>query len=243
MIPGFEDAILGKKAGDEFTIEVTFPADYHAENLKGKAAKFASKLNKVEEQILPELTEEFVKRFGIESGSVEELKAEVRKNMERELAQALKNSVKEQVLNGLVEANQIDLPKAAVAQEIDALRQQALQRFGGFQGGNAPELPAELFQAQAERRVRVGLLLGDVIRTNEIKADEARVNSIIESMATAYEDPKEVIEYYQKNEQMLNGVRNLAVEDQAIDLILSKAQVTEKEVAFDEVINKSGAAA
>ena len=243
MIPGFEDAILGKKAGDEFTIEVTFPADYHAEALKGKAAKFASKLNKVEEQVLPELTEEFVKRFGIESGSVEELKAEVRKNMERELAQALKNSVKEQVLNGLVEANQIDLPKAAVAQEIDTLRQQALQRFGGFQGGNAPELPAELFQAQAERRVRVGLLLGDVIRTNEIKADDARVTSIIESMATAYEDPKEVIEYYQKNEQMLNGVRNLAVEDQAIDLILSKAQVTEKEVAFDDVINKSGAAA
>lgn len=243
MIPGFEDAILGKKAGDEFTIEVTFPADYHAEALKGKAAKFASKLHKVEEQVLPELTEEFVKRFGIESGSVEELKAEVRKNMERELAQALKNSVKEQVLNGLVEANQIDLPKAAVAQEIDTLRQQALQRFGGFQGGNAPELPAELFQAQAERRVRVGLLLGDVIRTNEIKADDARVTSIIESMATAYEDPKEVIEYYQQNEQMLNGVRNLAIEDQAIDLILSKAQVTEKEVAFDEVINKSGAAA
>ncbi|WP_111875146.1 trigger factor [Aeromonas bivalvium] len=239
MIPGFEDAILGKKAGDEFTIEVTFPADYHAENLKGKAAKFASKLNKVEVQVLPELTEEFVKRFGIESGNVEDLKAEVRKNMERELAQALKNSVKEQVLNGLVEANQIDLPKAAVEQEIDTLRQQALQRFGGFQGGNA----AELFQAQAERRVRVGLLLGDVIRTNEIKADDARVTALIESMATAYEDPKEVIEYYQKNEQMLNGVRNLAVEDQAIDLILSKAQVTEKEVAFDDVINKSGAAA
>ena len=243
MIPGFEDGIKGHKAGEEFTIDVTFPEEYHAENLKGKAAKFVINLKKVEERELPELTEEFVKRFGIESGSVEELKAEVRKNMERELAQALKNSVKEQVLNGLVEANQIDLPKAAVAQEIDTLRQQALQRFGGFQGGNAPELPAELFQAQAERRVRVGLLLGDVIRTNEIKADDARVTSIIESMATAYEDPKEVIEYYQKNEQMLNGVRNLAVEDQAIDLILSKAQVTEKEVAFDEVINKSGAAA
>ncbi|PJG60093.1 trigger factor [Aeromonas cavernicola] len=243
MIPGFEDAIIGKKAGDEFTIDVTFPSDYHAENLKGKAAKFASKLNKVEQQVLPEVNDEFVKRFGIDSGSFEELKTEVRKNMERELAQALKNSVKEQVLNGLVEANQIDLPKAAVAQEIDALRQQALQRFGGFQGGNVPELPAELFQAQAERRVRVGLLLGDVIRSNEIKADDARVSSIIESMATAYEDPQEVIEYYQKNEQMLNGIRNLAIEDQAIDLILSKAQVTEKEVAFDEVINKSGAAA
>ncbi|ENY71726.1 trigger factor [Aeromonas diversa] len=243
MIPGFEDAIMGKKAGDEFTIEVTFPADYHAENLKGKAAKFASKLNKVEEQILPELTEEFVKRFGIESGAVEELKAEVRKNMERELSQALKNAVKEQVLNGLVETNAIDLPKAAVEQEIDAMRKQALQRFGGFQGGNVPELPAELFKDQAERRVRIGLLLGEVIRTNEIKADDARVESIIESMATAYEDPKEVVEYYKQNEQALNGVRNLAIEDQAIDLILSKAQVTEKAVSFDEVINKSGAGA
>jgi trigger factor len=243
MIPGFEDAIIGKKAGDEFTIDVTFPADYHAENLKGKAAKFASKLSKVEEQILPELTEEFVKRFGIESGVLDELKAEVRKNMERELAQALKNAVKEQVLNGLVEANAIDLPKAAIEQEIDTLRKQALQRFGGFQGGNAPELPAELFQDQAERRVRVGLLLGEVIRTNEIKADDARVDAIIESMATAYEDPKEVVEYYKKNEQALNGVRNLAIEDQAIDLILAKAQVTEKTVSFDDVINKSGAGA
>lgn len=242
MIPGFEDATMGKKAGDEFTIDVTFPEDYHAENLKGKAAKFASKLHKVEEQILPELSEEFVKRFGIESGNVEELKAEVRKNMERELAQALKNAVKEQVLNGLVDANTIDLPKAAVAQEIDSMRKQAMQRFGGFQGGNAPELPAELFQDQAERRVRVGLLLGEVIRTNEIKADDARVDTIIESMATAYEDPKEVIEYYKNNEQALNGVRNLAIEDQAIDLILSKAQVTEKAVAFDDVINKSVAA-
>ncbi|KUE79179.1 trigger factor [Aeromonas schubertii] len=243
MIPGFEDAIMGKKAGDEFTIEVTFPADYHAENLKGKAAKFASKLHKVEEQILPELSEEFVKRFGIESGAVEELKGEVRKNMERELSQALKNAVKEQVLNGLVDTNAIDLPKAAVEQEIDAMRKQALQRFGGFQGGNAPELPAELFKDQAERRVRVGLLLGEVIRTNEIKADDARVESIIESMATAYEDPKEVVEYYKQNEQALNGVRNLAIEDQAIDLILSKAQVTEKAVSFDEVINKSAAGA
>ncbi|MGL5948697.1 MAG: trigger factor [Aeromonas sp.] len=243
MIPGFEDAIIGKKAGDEFTINVTFPDDYHAENLKGKAAVFASKLHKVEERVLPEMSEEFVKRFGVESGLLDELKAEVRKNMERELAQALKNSVKEQVLNGLVEANPIDLPKAAVEQEIDVLRKQALQRFGGFQGGNTPELPAELFQAQAERRVRIGLLLGDVIRVNEIKADDARVATIIESMATAYEDPKEVIEYYQKNEQALNGVRNLAIEDQAIDLILAKAQVSEKEVAFDDVITKSGAIA
>jgi len=243
MIPGFEDGIQGKKAGESFDIDVTFPEEYHAEHLKGKAAKFAITLNKVEKQELPELTEEFVKRFGIEDGAVDSLKAEVRKNMERELSQALKNRVKEQVLNGLVEHNALDVPQAAVAQEIEGLRQQAMQRFGGAQGNNVPQLPDELFQAQAERRVRIGLLLGEVIRTNEIKADDARVKSIIESMATAYEDPQEVVDYYFKNEQLLNNIRNLAVEEQAVEFIMSKAQVTEKPMSFDEVINKNAVAA
>ena len=243
MIPGFEDGLFGKKAGDAFDIEVTFPEDYHAENLKGKAAKFAIKLNKVEKQVLPELTEEFVKRFGVEDGAVESLRGEVRKNMERELSQALKNAVKEQVLQGLVESNEIAVPKAAVEQEIDALRKQAMQRFGGAQNKNMPELPAELFQEQAERRVRIGLLLGEVIRSNKIEAEDARVKSIIESMATAYEDPQEVVDYYFKNEQLLNNIRNLAVEEQAVELIMSKAQVTDKNVTFDDVINRAASAA
>ncbi len=243
MIPGFEEGLYGKKAGEAFDIEVTFPEDYHAENLKGKAAKFAIKLNKIEKQELPELTAEFVKRFGIEDGNVDALRAEVRKNMERELSQALKNTVKEQVLQGLVDNNEITVPKAAIEQEIDALRQQAMQRFGGAQGTNAPALPAELFQEQAERRVRIGLLLGEVIRANAIKAEDDRVKSIIESMATAYEDPSEVVDYYFKNEHLLNNIRNLAVEEQAVDLIMSKAQVTEKALSFDEVINKAAAGA
>ncbi|MFC3914274.1 trigger factor [Pseudaeromonas sharmana] len=243
MIPGFEDGLFGKKAGETFDIDVTFPADYHAENLKGKAAKFAIKLNKVEKQVLPELTEEFVKRFGVEDGAVESLRGEVRKNMERELSQALKNAVKEQVLQGLVDSNEIAVPKAAVEQEIEALRKQAMQRFGGAQNANMPALPAELFQEQAERRVRIGLLLGEVIRTNKIEAEDARVKSIIESMATAYEDPQEVVDYYFKNEQLLNNIRNLAVEEQAVELIMSKAQVTDKPVSFDDVINRAASAA
>ncbi|WP_024873037.1 trigger factor [Tolumonas lignilytica] len=243
MIPGFEDGILGKKAGESFDIEVTFPEDYHAENLKGKAAKFAIKLNKVEKQELPELDAEFIKRFGVEDGTVESLKAEIRKNMERELNQALKGQVKEQILSGLLEQNQIDVPKAAVTREIEALRQQALQRFGAGNSKNVPQLPDELFTEQAERRVRIGLLLGEVIREQEIKADDARVKTLIESLATAYEDPSEVVDYYFKNERLLNNMRDLAVEDQAIEFLLGKAQVTEKETSFDEVINKAGAAA
>jgi trigger factor len=151
MIPGFEDGIKGHKAGEEFTIDVTFPEEYHAENLKGKAAKFVINLKKVEERELPELTEEFIKRFGVEDGSVG-LRAEVRKNMERELKGAVRNRVKSQAIEGLVKANDIDVPAALIDSEIDVLRRQAAQRFGGNEK-QALELPRELFEEQAKRRV------------------------------------------------------------------------------------------
>ncbi|EAQ52686.1 trigger factor, partial [Vibrio sp. MED222] len=202
MIPGFEDGIVGKTAGMEFEIEVNFPEDYHAENLKGKAAKFSIKLNKVEARELPELNEEFVSKFGAAEG-VEGLKAEVRKNMERELKQAVKNRIKEQAIDGLVNENNIDVPSALIDQEIGVLRQQAAQRFGGNTEA-ADQLPRELFEEQAKRRVVVGLLLGEVIKTEELKADDEKVKAIIEEMATAYEDPTEVIAYYEQNEQMMN---------------------------------------
>ncbi|WP_318418138.1 trigger factor [Photobacterium leiognathi] len=236
MIPGFEDGIVGKKAGDEFTVEVTFPEEYHAENLKGKAAAFAIKIHKVEAQELPELTEEFVAKFGVEDGSVEGLKAEVRKNMERELKQAVKGRIKDQVLNGLVEQNDITVPAALIDQEIEALRQQAAQRFGG-DAKNMPELPRELFEEQAKRRVVVGLLVGEVIKSEELKADEERVKAIIAEMASAYEDPSEVVKYYETNEQLMNNMRNVALEEQAIDALLAKAQVSDKAVSFNELMN------
>ncbi|HHR6079733.1 TPA: trigger factor [Providencia alcalifaciens] len=237
MIPGFEEGVVGHKAGEEFDIEVNFPEDYHAENLKGKAAKFAIVLKKVEQRELPEFTEEFVKRFGIADGSVDGLRAEVRKNMERELKNAVRNRVKAQVLEGLVNANEIEVPAAVVDGEIDVLRRQAAQRFGGNEK-QAMELPRELFEEQAKRRVIVGLLLGEVIRTNELKADEDRVKALIEDMASAYEDPSEVIEYYSKNEELMNSVRNLALEEQAVETILAAAKVTEKETNFTELMNQ-----
>ncbi|RAT48385.1 trigger factor, partial [Lonsdalea populi] len=220
MIPGFEDGVVGHKAGEEFTIEVTFPEDYHAENLKGKAAQFAIVLKKVEERELPELTADFIKRFGVEDGSVAGLRTEVRKNMERELKAAVRNRVKTQVIDGLVDANDIDVPAALVDGEIDVLRRQAAQRFGGDEK-QALELPRELFEAQAKRRVVVGLLLGEVITTNELKADEDRVSAMIDEMAAAYEDPQEVVEFYKKNKEMMNNMRNVALEEQAIETLLS----------------------
>nr|WP_086940714.1 trigger factor [Thaumasiovibrio occultus] len=236
MIPGFEDGLLGKKAGDEFTVEVTFPEDYHAENLKGKAASFAIKLHKVEARQLPELNDEFVAKFGVAEGGVDALKAEVRKNMERELKQAVRARIKNQVIAGLVEQNQIDIPAALVDREINVLRQQAAQRFGG-NVENMPELPRELFEEQAQRRASVGLLLSEVIKAEEVKADDERVKALIADMASAYEDPAEVVAYYEKNEELMENMRNVAVEEQAIDALLAKAQVSEKEMSFNEVMN------
>ena len=241
MIPGFEEGITGKKAGDTFTIDVKFPDDYHAENLKGKDAKFDIVLKKVETRELPELTADFIKRFGVEDGSVDGLRAEVRKNMERELKGAIRNRVKSQVLDGLVEANNIDVPAALIDSEIDVLRRQAAQRFGGNEK-QALELPRELFEEQAKRRVVVGLLLGEVIRINELKADEDRVKMLIEEMASAYEDPQEVIEFYSKNSELMNNMRNVALEEQAVEALLAKAKVADKATSFQELMNQTSAA-
>ncbi|EIA4708071.1 trigger factor [Vibrio cholerae] len=236
MIPGFEDGIVGKTKGMEFVIDVTFPEDYHAENLKGKAAKFAIKVNKVEARELPELNDEFVARFGVAEGGVDALKAEVRKNMERELKQAIKARIKEQAIEGLVKENEIQVPSVLIDQEINVLRQQAAQRFGGNVEA-AAQLPRELFEEQAKRRVVVGLLLGEVIRTHELKADEEKVKALITEMATAYEDPSEVVSYYEQNQQLMNNMRNVALEEQAVDAIIAKAKVTEKAISFSELMN------
>ncbi|WP_289991577.1 trigger factor [Photorhabdus laumondii] len=238
MIPGFEEGIVGHKAGEEFTIDVNFPEDYHAENLKGKAAKFAITLKKVEQRELPEFNEEFIKRFGIADGTVDGLRAEVRKNMERELKNAVRNRIKSQVIDGLVKVNEIDVPAAVVDSEIDVLRRQSAQRFGGNEK-QALELPRELFEEQAKRRVVVGLLLGEVISSNELKADEERVKALIEEMASAYEAPQEVIEFYGKNQELMNNVRNVALEEQAVEVLLGKAKVSEKETTFNELMNQN----
>ena len=234
MIPGFEEGIVGHKAGEQFDIDVTFPAEYHAENLKGKAAKFAITLKKVENIVLPELTEEFVKKFG-NAKSVEDLRAEIKKNMQRELNNAVTARVKNQVINGLIAQHDIEVPAAAVAEEVDVLRQQAVQRFGG-KPEMAAQLPAELFEAEAKRRVQVGLLLSTVIGANELKVDEARVEAMIADIASAYEQPAEVVEYYAKNRQLTENIRNVVLEEQAVDAVLAKAKVTEKAMSFDELM-------
>jgi len=242
MIPGFEKQIVGHKAGEEFTIEVTFPEDYHAENLKGKAASFVINLKKVEDQVLPELTDEFAEKFGVTEGGIESLKSDVRKNMERELSQNVKNNVKQQVIDGLVEVNELEIPASLAKGEIDVLREQAMQRFGGqVDPANMPQLPDDLFEEQAKRRVKVGLLLGEVIKTNKLEADDSRVKEMIETMASAYEDPSEVVAHYSNDEKLSQQMKDLALEDQAIDFVLAQAKVKDVKKKFNDMIQQQSA--
>jgi len=241
MIPGFEKPLVGAKKGEEVIVDVTFPEDYHAEALKGKEAQFTVNVKKVEGLTLPKVDEEFAKLFGIEDGDVEALKAEVRKNMERELGQTLKTQLKEEVIAKLLEKNELDLPAALVDQEVNALREQAKQRFSQQGGGqNLPDLPADLFKDNAQRRVSIGLLLGEIIKQNDLKADQDKVDSLIETMASAYEDPQEVVDYYKNNQELMQQMQNVALEEQAIEWVVGQAKVTEVNKPFDEVMNKQG---
>lgn len=241
MIPGFEKEITGMKVGEEKTISVTFPDDYHAENLKGKEAEFDIVVHKTEGPVLPAVDEDFAKLFGVEEGGVEALREEVGKNMERELNQAVKAKVKEQVLEGLLSSHEVGVPSALVEQEVDVLRQQAMQRFQGqMDPKNLPELPSEMFKEQAERRVKIGLLLGEVIKVNELKVDDAKVDELIATAASAYEDPKEVIEYYANNKELMQQMQNVALEEQAVDFLVEKAKVKDKKASFKDIMNPEG---
>ncbi|MBO1255340.1 trigger factor [Alteromonas sp. 5E99-2] len=239
MIPGFEEPLVGAKKGEDVTVDVAFPDDYHADALKGKNAQFAVSVKKVEGQKLPDVDEEFAKLFGVEEGGVEALNVEVRKNMQRELDQTVKAENKEKVISSLIDSNDVTVPQALVDQEVEALRDQAKQRFEQQGNGqNVPDLPAELFTDNAKRRVSIGLLLGEIIKQNELKVDEDKVMELIETSASAYEDPQEVVDYYKGNEELMQQMRNVALEDQAITLVMEKAKTTVVSKSFDEVMNK-----
>ncbi len=236
MIPGFEAGLEGASAGEEKELNLAFPEGYHAENLAGKEVVFKVKVNSVSASELPELNEAFFAKFGMQDKDLDGFKAEIRRNMQRELKQALQGKVKQQVLDALVEKNDVAAPKALVDGEVDRLREQAVQQFGGGANLDPKTLPAELFTAQAEKRVLIGLLVGEVIRANELKTDADRVRAMIEEMAESYEEPQQVVDYYYGNQEMLSQVQALVLEEQVVDLLLGQATVAEEKVSYEEAI-------
>lgn len=236
FIPGFEEQLIGAKAGDEKTITVTFPEDYQAEHLAGKEATFKVKVHKVSRQALPDVDAEFIERFGVEGGDEAKFRTEIKKNMTREAAQAVDNRVKQQVLDALKKANDIPVPSALVQQETDGMKRQAAQQFGLGEDFDVSQLPNELFEEQAKGRVQVGLLLAEVIKANELDASDDEIKAKVEELAEQYQDPSEVVDYYMGNEQMKTQVKSAVLEEKAVDKLLEQATVADVEMSYQQVL-------
>ena len=248
MIPGFEDGIVGMKKGEEKVIDVTFPEDYQAENLAGKAAQFKITVKLVEKPKLPEIDAEFLKTFAVtEEEGVEKLKADVRKNMDREVKNGLRNQVKSATFDALVAANDVEIPSAMLAQEIDRQRQQMIQQFTqqfgaqGAQSFDSSMLPDDLFKEQAEKAVKLGVLVSKVLADAKIEVDPARVEAYIDDMASSYEDPTEVIEYFKNDKQQRAQIEAVVLEDQIVDHILASAKVTDTAISYEDLLKEQQA--
>ncbi len=233
MIPGFEAGLVGAAAGEERVLELSFPDNYHAEHLKGRAASFAVTVHAVAEPKLPALDADFAKAFGVEDGDLERFRQDVRANMSRELKQRVDARVKSQVMDLLLEANPIEIPQALINQEIQTLKEQMRQNL---RGSPKIELPDHLFADNARRRVALGLVLAQVVKSNQLKADPARVREAVEDMASTYENPQEVVDFYYSNKDHLASVEALALEGQVVDWVLTQVEVEDQPQSFQELM-------
>jgi trigger factor len=226
--------------GDEKTLELSFPEDYHNEELKGAAVEFQVTLNTVSEQVMAPLDEALFKQYGVEDGGEEQFRQEIVENMERELATAVKNKVKQQVMDAIIEAHQgQEVPKALIDQEIGKLRQQMFQQFGGAGGQDLDLeslLPAEMFQDQAERRVKLGLILSELVAKAELTADPDKVRAAIEEIASTYQEPEQVVQWYYSNQEQLSGIESMVLEDQVVENILDNAKLTEEACSYQDAL-------
>jgi trigger factor len=222
---------LGAVKGETRTLELKFPDDYSSEELAGKDVSFEVEVSEVSEGVLPEVDDEFAKLFGMAEGGAEKLRQDIRSNMERELTQRIKTNIKNQAMDLLFDSNAIDVPTALVEQEIDALQKQATARMQGM-APEGIELPRDIFQEQAKRRVVLGLIIAQIVEDNEIKVDADRVRTTVEGIAAGYEKPEEVVEHYYANHQELAGVENVVLEDQVVDWILQQVTVEEEVSSF-----------
>lgn len=238
MLKEFEDGLLGMSKGDEKTVDVNFPEDYHGKDVAGKTAQFALKVTKVSEGVVPELNEELIKSFGIEDGNLDTFRKDIRENMEKELGQKVKTTLKNTVMAALLDKNEVLAPKAMVAEEIKNLKAQMAQNMGqAADKMDTSNFPDDLFEAEGTKRVQLGLLVGELIRLEEIKLDPSRVESTLQEMSASYEQPQQVLEYYTKNKDARANLEAMVLEDQVVDHILAKAKVSEKKSSFDELMN------
>jgi trigger factor len=238
MLEQFDAAVRGMKAGESKTFALQFPADYHGKDVAGKEADFLVTLKKIEAQHLPEVNEAFAKALGIKDGTVEALRADIRRNLEREVKFRVLARNKASVMDALIKTSELDVPRALVSSEVERMTEAAradLKKRGVKDAENAP-IPADVFQPQAEKRVRLGLVVSELVRTNKLQARPDQLQAHIEEMAQSYEKPSEVVRWYLGDRQRMAEVEAVVIENNVADFVLGKAKVTDKVVPFDELM-------
>ena len=233
ILKELDDALIGMSAGDTKTVDASFPEGYPNEKLKGKTAQFDLKVSLVRESTLPTVDEDFIKKFGVEDGSEDTFRAEIKGNMERELEQKIKARLKQSVMDGLDTLHDIDIPASLVAEEIKHVRN---EMTSSAEGADLSSLPDDLFKEQAARRVKLGLIVGEIITKNSLQKDPQKVNDMLETMAATYEDPQGFIEYYKTNEEAMQTVEAAVMEEMIVDWVLEKAKINDEKMTFAELM-------
>lgn len=241
MLKEFEDAVRGMKAGESKTFPLAFPDDYHGKEVAGKTADFLVTLKKVEAANLPEVNEALVKSLGIADGSVEALRADIQKNLEREVKFRLQARNKQAVMDALVSVAELDLPKASVQAEVarlmEAARADMKQR--GIKDADKAEIPEDIFLPQAERRVRLGLVVAELVKANKLEATPEQLKAHVDELAASYEKPEEVVRWYFGDRQRLAEVEAVVIENNVTEFVLGKAKVSDKSVSFEELMGQA----
>ena len=240
MLKEFEDAVRGMKIGDSRTFPLAFPADYHGKDVAGKEADFMVTVRKLEAATLPEVNDLLAKSLGIADGTVDSLRADIKKNLEREVKFRVLAKNKQAVMDALVSKAELDLPNASVQSElgrmIEAARADLKQR--GVKDADKAPIPEDVFRPQAERRVRLGLVVAELVRSNGLQAKPEQIKAHIDELAASYEKPADVVRWYQSDRNRLAEVEAAVIENNVTDFVLDKAAVTEKQVSFDELMGQ-----
>lgn len=240
MLKDFETAVQGLRAGESKTFDMTFPEDYHAANLAGQAVQFEITVKRVEAPALPEIDGDFARALGVADGDVGKLRDEVRSNLEREVKRRIQGKVKEQVMNALLAVNPIEVPKALIGAESQQLAENA-KRDLEMRGMNAKDIPVDpsWFTEQAERRVKLGLIMAELVKVNDLFAKPEQVRTLIDEMAQSYEDPSELVRWYYAQPERLSQAEAVVVEDNVVAWVMSQVQVTDSEISFDELMGNA----
>jgi len=235
MLPDFEKALFGIKAGDEKSFKVKFPKEYHADDLAGKKVDFAIKTHRVEEEILPPVDDELAAAFEVKEGGIDQFLKDVRENMDREADAKVKGDVREQVMAALLDANPIEIPQTLKQQEMHSLQHEAMQRMGIEDHDQAP--PIENFEEMGDKRVRLSLLVSQLIADQDLKVDDDKVRDRVEEMCAGYENSEDMVNMYMANPQIVQQIQPMVLEQQAIDWLLDNGKTTKKKVSFTEYMN------